>query len=308
MAIVAGCATERGIDVRGPVEIRYNIARQRSYITDTQARLAAFVSTNQAAFISHAVHTNVSEGVNNRYMHVKDTRIPIGENGWFYFVCHSWHSEWRNYTYCDVGDLSIGIDNAGNYYFCRTHVCGSLIFRLPALGSYSSMDDFMRHNPDWHPLPEDWTERAPPAPEIDIASYVIGMWHATTITSETATTGIDIEFTEYGSADVRIKGDVGESWGGTSYQVLSPTTLVLTNSFFGGTLELKGKDLIGTITEPVEDNAEMERLMATRQTNTDEVIYNHTNRYTCKFVKGEPGTASNKVPEDAARKLADPQH
>jgi hypothetical protein len=170
------------------------------------------------------------------------------------------------------------------------------------------MDDFMRHNPDWHPLPEDWAERAPPAPDIDIVSHVIGMWHATTITSETATAGIDMEFTEHGSAHVTIKGDVGESWGGASYRVLSPTTLVLTNGFLGGTLELKGRDLIGTITEPVEDNAEMERLMAARQTHTVEVIYSHTNRYTCKFVKGESGTASNKVPEDTARKLADPQH
>ena len=37
-------------------------------------------------------------------------------------------------------------------------------------------------------------------------------------------------------------------------------------------------------------------------------IHNHTNRYTCKFIKGESGTASNKVPEDTALKFADPQN
>lgn len=302
-AIAAGCTTERGLDVRGPVNSRYNIARQRAYITRTQATLAACVITNQPAFADQRVYTNVSEGVTNRYLRARDTWIPIGDAGWFYFVCHSWHSEWRNYTYCDVGDLSIGIDNARNYYFCRTHVCGALSFRLPTSRGYTNMHDFILHNPDWHPLPADWAKFAPPPPEVDITSHIIGTWHATTIRSTAETSGIDVEFGDYGSAHVTIKAGAGSHSGGTSYEILSASTLVLTNGFFGGQLTLNGADLTGTIEEPVRKvdcDAPMNVPMP--------VVYSHTNVYTCTFVKGKTGEASNQAPEDTARKRADPQH
>lgn len=306
-AIVTGCATERILDVRGPVNNRYNSTRQRAYITTTQARLGAYVVTNRPDFSSQGVYTNVSQGVTNRYLDVRDTWIPIGDKGWFYFVCHSWHSE-RNHTYCDVGDLSIGLDNAGSYYFCRTHVCGALSFRLPASGRYSNMDDFIQHNPDWHPLSADWATLAPLAPTVDITSHIVGTWHTAAIRSTAETSGIDVEFRNNGSAHVTIKAGAGSHSGGTRYENLSASTLVLTNGFFGGRLDLNGTDFVGTITEPVYDDAEMERLMTIRKTNTVEVIYSHTNVYACKFVKGETGAASNQVPEDTARKLADPQH
>ncbi|MEI6219552.1 MAG: hypothetical protein WCP86_11685, partial [bacterium] len=167
MVVLAGCALDQSCLAEPLIDSRCNITRQRAYIADTQARLASCVLTNRPTFAE--VRTDVAGGITNHSLHGKDTWIPIGTNGWFYFVCHSSHSEW-SFPYRDVGDLSIGIDDAGEYYFCRRHVCGALSFRLPTSGRYDSMVALKEYNRDWHNLPSNWTNLVPAAPAVDITS------------------------------------------------------------------------------------------------------------------------------------------
>jgi hypothetical protein len=151
LLLLTSCATSPNRSDGLLIDKKCNISRQCIYIADTQARIAAYVKTNRPDFSALQVHTNVSNGATNLALRIRDTWIPIGANKWFYFVCHSWHSEW-NYPYCDIGDLSIGIDDTGRYYFCRTHVCGVLSFRLPASGKYADMVDFEKCNLGSMPL------------------------------------------------------------------------------------------------------------------------------------------------------------
>jgi len=298
MVLLVGCATDRDSTCSLLIDSRCNIARQRAYVADTQAHLAAYVLTNKPAFTTKKVSTFVLDGVTYRWLSVTDTWLPIGTSGWFYFVCHSAHHS-AFHPYYDIGDLSIGIDNGGRYYFSRTHVCGCLTLNLPASERYASMNEFILCNPDWHLLPQDWKRTAIQPPAVDIASHIVGHWRPTRrIESLIADVRVDLSFATSGSAVVSIECPEGITSTATRYKILSDDHVVLTNdSCFSVDLYLNGLDLQGLIEQPVTASSELDRLIKVRHTNSVEFIYSHTNRYAGTWTK-IPG--SKKVTSSAA--------
>lgn len=125
--------------------------------------------SNQCSFIFAAVH-QLTEATNSPCIVIKQQKlwklddrnefkfssgggpIPVGANGWFLYVGHShWSAD-------NVGDLSIGRDHTGNYYFTHSHTCGGLKFWIGPSKAYVSMQDFLARNTSWHLIPniDEW--------------------------------------------------------------------------------------------------------------------------------------------------------
>ena len=278
VSVISGCATGKFNATERLVDSDHNASRQIAYIEATQQELTQYATTNEPDFTGLKLRTYVSDdGATNYYFHTRDAWLPVGPEGWLLFKCHSLHSEW-NWDYWDIGDLSIGLDNTGQYYFTRDHVCGALSFAAPPSGHYSGIADFLAQNPRWHTLPDDWKRTAPCAPDADIASFIIGNWSGTATGPNGTNVVIDMELGDHGYAHL----DIDETMScGASYTITSAHTIEFKDDgFIGGRLSLQGNRLVGAITEPVEDQEEMDRLMALRKTNTVEVIISHTNVYT----------------------------
>ena len=286
MSAACGCTATRFDATDRLINSAHNVARQIAYVESTRQELARHVADNQPDFTHLKPLTYVSDdGATNFYFHARDAWLPVGPSGWFVFRCHSMHAEF-NRQYLDVGDLSIGMDNAGQYYFNRTHVCGSLSFAATASGHFSDIGDFLNRNPSWLPLPDDWKHTVPCAPDVDITSYVVGNWRGTAARPDGTDVETSIEFTDYDLAHV----DIGTAMSCmSSYTIVSAHAIEFQDAgFIGGKLSLDGTRLRGTISQPVEDDDEMDRLMASQKTNAVEVVYSHTNTYTGVWSKVPP--------------------
>ena len=278
VSVISGCATGKFNAADRLVDSGHNVSRQIAYIEATQQELARHATTNEPDFSGLKLHTHVTDdGATNYYFHTRDAWLPVGAEGWFLFKCHSLHSEW-NWDYWDIGDLSIGLDSTGQYYFNRDHVCGALGFAAPPSGHYSGIAEFLAQNRRWHTLPDDWKRTTPCAPDVDIASFIIGKWSGTATGPNGTNVVIGMKLGDRGCAHL----DIDETMSyGASYTITSACTVEFRDDgFIGGRLRLEGNRLIGAIAEPVEDQEEMDRLMALRKTNTVEVIIIQTNLYT----------------------------
>lgn len=302
LTVAIGCVTNDRRLTELLVDPECNIIRQRAYITETQVHLANSVGACEPRFFDPPVST----GFTDRpffVSHATQGWIRIASDGWFHFVSHSsTHASLKKIYYPDVGELSIGMDNSGQYFFCRTHACGAPFFTIPPSGGFKDMAELQRWNPFWHPIPNDWQSLAPHSPPIDIASYVVGKWNVelTDVSSGRSFRGyVDFQPTGHGRGVVSLVGSNVVYGGRTPLEcsVASFDSVLFTSSSstgFTGPVYLKGLDFEGVLKEPVEDTDRMNRLRLERQTNSVEVILSHTNHYNVRLRR----VATSSTPAD----------
>ncbi len=129
---------------------KYSIPHQRTFVIDCIHQLAN--PTNQKCLSIPQLRLGGPDEHSTFSFGASDARIPISTNGWFQFLSHSWHSDNHRSGDTAIGDLSIGRDHAGAYYFSRSHVCGLHYFHVGSSKAYASMRDFLTRNPAWQPI------------------------------------------------------------------------------------------------------------------------------------------------------------
>jgi hypothetical protein len=195
--LLSGCATNTFDAGTLLIDPERSIELQAEYVRATQEKLARYVASTEPDFEGLVLSSSETKYGTTYSYYVRDTWLPIGD-GWLYLMCHGRShvhlggiSEYRR-----IADLTIGLDDNGVYYFTRDHICGALGISAPRSGKYADASEFLVLNPSWHVLPRDWERTIPPAPPFHIAEEITGEWHAISLTSTAAVTGIDLEFTD----------------------------------------------------------------------------------------------------------------
>jgi hypothetical protein len=246
---LSGCATISFDATDGLIRPKANVRRQCEYIEKTRKDLAQQVHLATPDFSDSILSSRVTTNGTREYVYlVTDKYVPVGADGWLLFSAHSLHKE-PNWRYVNIGDLSIAIDHAGQYYFSRKHVCGFLEVHSSQSGIYDSSEDFLRRNPDWCRMPDNWEQTAPSYPAIDITAHVLGTWRATSLTSSCHAAYANLQFEDDFKLLCKVKTHPREDRPATLYySIMSSDKILFTqDNGFGkaGELHLIGSKLVG---------------------------------------------------------------
>ena len=109
---------------------RVDKARSR-YIVKTIDQLKEFKPTG--------VENHHVEDLRGRYLHHCGF-VPVGVDGWVYCIGHSFHDNKDGEI--PIGDVNLAIDNEGNIYINRGHLCEGPAFWSPSKDGLPSMKEF----------------------------------------------------------------------------------------------------------------------------------------------------------------------
>jgi hypothetical protein len=74
-------------------------------------------------------------------LRVRRGAVRVGEKGWVYIITHSMHHD--GLLSPTIGDLSLAVDNDGNYYFCDDHVCGGVEMKSGKGSGFADIGEFI---------------------------------------------------------------------------------------------------------------------------------------------------------------------
>lgn len=111
------------------------------WLDSAATRVSKIQSVNESSKV-FPVQVTSFEGFYKREYQIRGEGFVVFENGdWIYFVTHSSHENE------EVGDITLGKDNQGNFYLNEGHICGGSISFYTSdstltLNSYTFFNNF----------------------------------------------------------------------------------------------------------------------------------------------------------------------
>lgn len=130
------------------------------WITQTKSTLLAIDPSEYTDTTRYFTWDNEGQ-IAHRYFFRKSGILKFSSGDWIYVVLHSGHDDPSGSNAEAIGDLSLAIDQDGNFYYNQGHICGEIGFEALSDKKINTSKGFFKHFKDdqdgssWFPLLED---------------------------------------------------------------------------------------------------------------------------------------------------------